>query len=92
MNWNTFSSPVAYVGGSVAVTTLTTGGVFWLQLQDDGTNIVGRWSSNGKSWSQAGTTPRGTYLTTTPGGDRMGLFISPFSAAAIVEVLSYAET
>jgi hypothetical protein len=86
-----YNGPTSSVGG-VALVTVQSGNLYWLQFQDDGLNLVGRWSTNGKDWNIAGGEARGTYLTTTPGGNRMGLFSSPFAASVQAEILSYAET
>jgi hypothetical protein len=89
--FNSYTNPATAVGGG-AVLGVALGSTYWLRLVDDGTNIVGSYSMNGKNWTQACTEARGTFLTTTPGGDRMGLFVFGFSSAVQAEILSYSET
>lgn len=89
--FNSYTNPTTAVGGG-AVLGVGIGNTFWLRLADDGTNIVASYSTNGKNWTQAASEARGTFLTTTPGGDRMGVFAAGFSSAVQAEILSYAET
>lgn len=89
--FNSYTNPSTAVGGG-AVMGVALGSIYWLRLWDDGTNILGSYSMNGKNWTQVASEARGTFLTTTPGGDRMGLFVFGFSSAVQAEILSYAET
>lgn len=89
--FNSYTAPTTAVGGG-SVLGIDIGRTYWLRLVDDGVNIVASYSTNGKTWIQASTAARGAFLTTTPGGDRMGVFASGFSSAVQAEILSYAET
>jgi hypothetical protein len=89
--FNNYSAPMVVVGGS-AVIGIDLGSIYWMQLWDDGTNIRARYSMNGRVWTEVSSEARGTYLTTTPGGNRMGLLVAGFSSAVQAEILSYAET
>ena len=61
-------------------------GVQWLQISDDGTNRIWRWSSNGLDWIQLNSEGRTTFLT----ADQVGFFTNNDSTG--LTLLSWEET
>lgn len=64
-------------------------GEVWLRLVDDGTDILAYAKPRATSpWSLVGQEARGSFLTTTPGGNRAGIGVASIPESCI-EILSF---
>lgn len=54
----------------------------WFRLGDDGTDMTGEVSHDGKNWQLCFDEPRGTYMTGGPGPDQVGFYMSNGQSAA----------
>lgn len=83
-----FSSPTAFTANYTLIQGVPCGGTFWLQISDDGTNRIARYSGDGVNFVFWHSIARADFLT----ADQVGFCIEPKTVGVAAALLSWKVT
>ena len=71
-----FSSPTVFVTSTMVISLAAAGDYHWLRIADDGTTIKFSNSLDGVNFNLAFSEPRGTFFSSAPGPQEVGIFVA----------------